>query len=133
MSDEIVGHKIIRREDGSTVREPLTKTEADEILAIVRKQEARRVELMPDEESARAMFFDAWLRLKQLGWNDACYCPKDGSMFEVIEAGSSGIHACNYVGEWPKGTYWIHAEGDLWPSRPVLYRKAPSNAEAKPS
>jgi hypothetical protein len=50
------------------------------------------------------------------------YCPKDGSEFEVLEAGSTGIHRCVYQGEWPTGRYWILADGDMSPSEPVLYR-----------
>lgn len=71
--------------------------------------------LMPDEQSAVNMFFEAWLRLKELGWNNADYCPKDGSEFAIIEAGSTGIHRhCFYDGEWPDGKYWIVSGNDLW-------------------
>src|SRR5690606_6442320 len=88
-----------------------------------------REALMPDEKTALQLFFDAWLRLKDLGWSEAVYCPKDGSHFQVIEAGSTGIHDCSYSGEWPKGSWWVY-DGDVWPSRPVLYRLYPED-EAK--
>ena len=68
------------------------------------------------------MMFEARQRLMELGWNDAIYCPKDGSEFDAIEAGSTGIHKCHYSGEWPDGHWWIAGDGDLYPSRPVLYR-----------
>lgn len=102
------------------------------IMAAADAEKARRAEQMPDEQSAIAAMFDAWLRLKELGWNDAQYCPKDGSAFDAIEPGSTGIHRCRYDGTWPKGTWWIEADGDLWPSRPVLFRvnrKGSSNGE----
>lgn len=82
----------------------------------------KRAADMPTEQNALDIMFQAWLRLKELGWNDAIYCPKDGSVFDAIECGSSGIHPCHYEGEWPKGTWWVHEAGDLWPSRPTLYR-----------
>lgn len=127
--NEIVGHKTYRDGDGFR-HEPLRRAEADEIMRRVDAAEAARRELMPTEESARHMFFEAWLRLKELGWKEACYCPKDGSEFEVIEAGSTGIHCCRYDGEWPKGTYWIMGDGDFYPSRPVLFRNAkPANTD----
>lgn len=120
--DDVIGHKTLRRDDGTLYHEPLTRAEGEEILRRVRESETRRKELMPDERAAILMFFEAWLRLKELGWSEAMYCPKDGSRFEVIEAGSTGIHPCYYSGDWPKGTYWISDGGDEWPSHPVLFR-----------
>lgn len=76
----------------------------------------------PDNEAIRALF-DAYQELKRLGWRDAMYCPKDATWFDAIEVGSTGIHRCQYRGEWPKGTWWIADDGDLWPSRPVLFRE----------
>jgi hypothetical protein len=120
--DEIVGHKTFR--DGYSFRhEPLTRAEADRIMQAVRVADARRAELMPDEKSAISLFFEAWQRLKELGWKEAIYCPKDGSEFSAIEAGSTGIHRCIYQGEWPNGMWWILEEGDMSPSHPVLWRK----------
>jgi hypothetical protein len=64
----------------------------------------------------------AYHDLKEYGWNDAVYCPKDSTIFLAIEAGSTGIHECLYEGEWPKGCWWILASGDMWPSRPILWK-----------
>lgn len=66
--------------------------------------------------------FVAYDRLRLLGWREAIYCPKDGTVFEAIEAGSTGVHDCHYQGEWPNGSWWIHAAGDLYPSFPILFR-----------
>lgn len=74
------------------------------------------------EKAALAKMFEGWYELKRLGWNDAIYCPKDGSTFLVIEPGSTGIHKAHYEGEWPKGRWWVHEAGDLWPSRPCLWK-----------
>lgn len=76
---------------------------------------------MPDEQAALNVLFGAWLRLKELGWQEAEYCPKDGSEFKVIEAGSTGFHDCVYLGEWPTGGWWVH-DGDTYPSRPILWK-----------
>lgn len=119
--DPVVGHKTFRLEGGGFRHEPLRASEADEIMARAKQAELRRQDLMPDEQAALNMMFDAWQRLKELGWREAIYCPKDGRVFDAIEAGSTGIHACHYRGEWPKGGWWVD-DGDLWPSRPILFR-----------
>lgn len=116
--DPIVGH--VTFSDGH--HEPLRKSEAEAIWSESEKAKALRAEQMPDEQAAIRALFGAWLRLKELGWKEAQYCPKDGSEFDVIEPGSSGIHRCRYDGQWPTGHWWIIAEGDLRPSRPVLFR-----------
>ena len=123
--DDIVGHKTFRGDSPLTFRhEPLTRAEAEQMLAEIDAETEARAKAMPDEQSAIEAMFSAWLRLKELGWGEAIYCPKDGSTFEVIEPGSTGIHDCHYEGEWPKGTYWVHdPQGDLYPSRPVLFRQ----------
>lgn len=120
--DEIVGHKTLSDGSGGYRHEPLTRGEADAMWAKCEAEDARRKAQMPTEDDARNALFDAWLRLKDFGWREAVYCPKDGSVFDVIECGSTGVHKCHYEGEWPKGSWWIHDEGDLWPSRPTLYR-----------
>ena len=92
------------------------------MLENIENEDKKRVRDMPTEQDAINAMFSAWLRLKELGWRDACYCPKDGSVFQVIEAGSTGIFDCHYEGEWPKGRWWIHADNDLCPSRPVMFK-----------
>lgn len=67
--------------------------------------------------------FEAYQALKRLGWNDIMYCPKDGTWFDAIEVGSTGIHNCCYEGEWPEGSWWVSDANDLWPAMPVLFRK----------
>lgn len=89
----------------------------------------RRAREMPTEKEALATMFDAYHRLQELGWREACYCPKDGSTFNVIEPGSTGIHKAHYLGGWPDGTFWLEDSGDLWPSSPVLYREATSDGK----
>ncbi len=118
------GHMTLA--DGSHV--PLTKDQAEEIWDAAMAQKAKRAADMPDVETALRVMTEAYHRLQELGFRDAIYCPKDGTAFEAIEAGSSGIHRCHYSGEWPHGSWWIRDESDLWPSRPILFRLYPEDA-----
>lgn len=119
---EVVGHKTLSDGHGGFRHEPLTRAEADTLIEHCRSEDERRKALMPDERSAIRMMMDAHIRLTDMGWKDAIYCPKDGTVFEVIEPGSTGIFKCQYEGEWPKGSWWILEDGDMSPSRPVLFR-----------
>ena len=94
----------------------------DKLWASAEADEQKRAADMPTEQDAINAIGQAYQRLKELGWNDAIYCPKDGSSFDVFEVGSTGIHSAHYEGKWPTGTWWIAEAGDLWPSRPTLYR-----------
>lgn len=69
--------------------------------------------------------FQAWQALKACGWREIIYCPKDGTRFLAIEAGSTGVFPCTYQGKWPSGGWWAECSGDLWPSRPILWKPMP--------
>ncbi len=73
---------------------------------------------MPDEAAALRVMFAAYQRLQALGFREAAYCPADGQLREFIEAGSTGIH----TGYRDASGVWIAEAGDLWPSKPILYR-----------
>lgn len=132
-ADDIVGHKTIDTgeigEDGFPKfrHEPLTRGEAEAIWDQSEKDRLRREEQMPDEESAIRALFDAWLRLKDFRWNDPSYCPKDGSSFNVIELGSTGIHTAHYSGEWPNGSWWLTDAFDVYPTRPAMFKLFPED------
>lgn len=68
---------------------------------------------------------DAYQGLEACGWRQIIYCPKDGTRFLAIEAGSTGVYPCHYRGQWPTGSWWSEAHGDLWPSRPILWKPMP--------
>ena len=132
--DDVVGHKTfstgeINPKTGfpELRHEPLTRSEADALMAAADAAQAKRAADMPDEQSAISAMFRAWLRLKELGWNNAIYCPKDGSTFKVIEAGSTGIFDCHYSGQWPDGDWMTMDEHDVYPSSqpPVLFKLTP--------
>ena len=119
----IVGHKTLA--DGTHL--PIRKDEADAIMADIERIYAERTCRMPDERSAIDAMFDAWIRLKELGWREAQYCPKDGSVFDVIEPGSTGIHPCSYAGEWPSGHFMVGAGDDYGSGRPILFKLRPED------
>jgi len=92
--------------------------------AKVEKEKAERAAKWPSEQDAINTIQQCYHRLRELGWNDPRYCPKNGDPLDLIEAGSSGIHRGHYMGEWPDGGWWVHDGGDLWPSHPFLARTA---------
>lgn len=131
--DDIVGHKTfdtgeIDPETGfpKLRHEPLTRAEAAALWEACEAAKKKRAEDMPDEQAALRVMMNAYTRLKELGWREAIYCPKDGSHFQAIEAGSTGVHDCAYEGEWPKGSWWVY-DGDVWPSRPILFKLYPAD------
>lgn len=125
--EDIVGHGT--KADGSHV--PLTRAAAVVILEAAEVRKAKREADMPTERDAINVMFEAWQRLKELGWNEAIYCPKDGSSFDVIEPGSTGIFRAHYTGKWPTGSWWLEDHGDLWPSQPILFRLDPEAEAAR--
>ena len=101
---------------------PLTKSEDDAISREFDAWKAETARMMPDESSTLAIMARAYHRMGDFGWRDAIYCPKDGSFFDVVEAGSGGIFRANYRGEWPDGQWWVYSDGDIYSSRPILFR-----------
>jgi len=96
----------------------------------VEKAETER--LMPDQKAALKMLSRAFHRLKDFGWRETIYCPKDGRPFQAIEAGSTGIHSAHYEGKWPDGSWWVWDGGDMYPSRPILFRLNPEIKQPLP-
>lgn len=101
----------------------LTREQAAALWKSIEEGKKQRAESMPTEADCLRVMTDAWHRLHELGWNDAMYCPKDGTIFDSISAGSTGIHDCYYQGTWPDGSYWVFDGGDLWPAHPILFRE----------
>ncbi len=97
----------------------------EQILHDIQDQEKARAIAMPTEEAALHQMRDVFLRLKELGWTEAQYCPKDGKTCLFIEFGSSHVFHGHYSGEWPNGVFLLEDQGDLYPSRPVLFRPLP--------
>ncbi len=88
------------------------------------EQKNHRAMQMPTEMDAVRQIYGAFQRLKDLGWKEAVYCPKDGTAFKAIEAGCLGIQTrCTYEGELPHGCIFSHDEHDSWPSRAILFKR----------
>ena len=104
--------------------------DAEKLFAQIDAEKARRAELMPTERDAIRAMFEAWQRLKELGWRDGRYMPTNGERHAGIQCGSTGIHAMTATrDEGPFGaltarTTWTTYDGDIWPSSvpPVLFR-----------
>jgi len=136
----IVGHKTFATgkhcpQTGFPIlrHEPLTACEGDALWARAKQEEAARAERMPDEQAAIRALWDAHQRLKELGWHEPQYCPKDGTQFKVIELGSTGIFDCYYQGDWPKGHYMVMDEHDCYPTSTgvAMYRLYPEDEEKR--
>lgn len=105
-------------------------TDAEKLFAQIDAAKARRAELMPTEQDAIRAMFEAWQRLRELGWRDGRYMPTNGEKHAGIQCGSTGIHAMTATrDEGPFGaltarTIWTTYDGDIWPSSvpPVLFR-----------
>lgn len=131
--DPVVGHKTFCDGPLSFRHEPMHASEAEAIMASVKEAKRRRAELMPTEEDAARSMWEAYYRLKELGWRDATYCPRDGRALKFIEAGSSGIHDGHCDDQdmaHKRPTVWLHSNGDLWPSQPILYKEIGSNVHS---
>jgi hypothetical protein len=132
---DIVGHKTFdtgeRGEDGFPKyrHEPLTRAEGEALWATAEAAEKKRAEDMPDEQSALHTMFRAWQRLKELGWRDGKYSPRDGTRFKTIELGSTGIFDCDCHGEWPNCTWTTYDANDAYPSSqaPDLFKLYPED------
>lgn len=127
---DIVGHKSFDTGDlsheGFPVlrHEPITRAEAEAIFKRAEEAKVDRARRIPDEQSAIRTLFDGWLRLKELGWEDGIYAPKDGRHFRTIQLGSTGIFDCVCEGEWPHCTWTSFDERDAYPSSqaPAMFK-----------
>jgi hypothetical protein len=116
MSDtEYNGHLTL--DDGSHIA--LSKEVAKALWESAQAAGEKRAEAMPDSRAALSVLFDAHQRLRDLGWREGIYCPKDGSTFAVAMLGSTGMWTGWYSGDWPKGFLMAAGEansphGSFW-------------------
>ena len=93
--------------------------DAAKIWAEIAAHNAALAAQMPDTATALRTMLNSRERLRQLGWSDGTYCPKDGSTFAIIQHGSSGIFSAFYIGDRPGGyvmcgDYLYRPEGIMW-------------------
>lgn len=74
---------------------------------------------MPTEADAIAQLSAVLYRLKDLGWRERMYAPKDGTMIEVIEPCSVGTFDANY---WDGVGWFSHDAEDSYPSDFIMWR-----------
>lgn len=132
--DEIVGHKTFGTGDllHPFRHEPLTRKEGDALWGRVQELEAKRATDMPTEQDAVKTLWNAWQRLKELGWEDSNYAHKlkqDGLESSLIELGSSGIHVGYYHKVNDHDVWWIGPEGS--PSHPCLVKPLPRDTTGR--
>jgi hypothetical protein len=133
--DDVVGHKTFdtgeRDENGMPKfrHEPLTRAEGEALWASAEAAKAKRAAMMPDEQAAIHALWDAHQRLKELGWRDGKYSPRDGTRFKTIEVGSTGIFDGDCHGEWPDCTWTTYDGHDAYPSSqpPALFKLYPED------
>ena len=94
-------------------------------MAAIEEGKKRRADLMPTEQDAVKALWEAQQRLRELGWKDAQYAHAKEHGY-LIEIGSSGIHE-GYTDDQRR--WWIPDEGDLWPSKPILYKPRDTSSE----
>ena len=129
MSDkpnDVVDHKTFH-DKGGYRHEPLTRAEADAVLASVDDATRARARRYPTEQSAVNALWDAWSRLKELGWKEAQYATPNRALRLTVSIGSTGIHEAYCeprTSPSPSSKWWWHPseDGDLWPHEPILYR-----------
>ena len=90
--------------------------------------EKERAELEPFAHPAMADISRLTSELRNAGWNDIAYCPKDGTVFLAWSPINGPLpYRCSYDGEWPNGSWWACTCGDIWPDRPVLFKPLPQD------
>ena len=106
----------------------------DRILAEVEDRRRSIAEEMPTEQDAIETMYRAYSRLRDLGWRDGLYMPKDGTPVTVIQIGSTGTFECRYSGKWADGYFNLYDGGDVYPSRsaPPLFKQPSSDERTLP-
>jgi len=99
---------------------PISKEDAEALWERLEESRRARAAKLPTEHDALNAMFEAFDRLRELGWKEAMYAPRDTPL-EVIEMGSTGIHKAQRGLRDGDDRFWIF-DGDCWPSKPCLYR-----------
>ena len=117
MTDDEKYHGHATMDDGTHVA--LTEEVAKSLWDAAMKRKADAARDMPTTKDALKVMHRGHSRLRDLGWKDGIYCPKDGEPFAMIQFGSTGIFEGWYMGEWPDGRvdscdYLNHPHGLMW-------------------
>lgn len=128
--DDIVGHKTFSDGALSFRHEPLTRKEANELMARADAEKAKRASDMPTDQDAVNALWSAMYRLEELGWHRPNgYAARDlrqeDKECQLVELGSSGIHVGYYHPVNGKDVWWIGPHGS--PSEPCLVKPLDSS------
>lgn len=97
----------------------LSGKKAAEVFQMIEDNRLHRAEILPTESEALRVMMCAYERLKELGWREPRYMPTDGSAFQAVELGSTGVHEATRD---DAGRCWIFDGGDTWPSTPFMFK-----------
>jgi hypothetical protein len=89
MSEKKEYHGSMKMTDGRRV--PLSADEAKGMWEAIERSAADRAERIPTSLVALKILSEAKDRMRELGWRDGRYCPRDGRQFAVCEIGSTGM------------------------------------------
>lgn len=76
--------------------------DSETLFASIQATIAKRAADMPTEENAMAAMQGAFDRLKDLGWKEAMYCPKDGTLLDARRRRSVALPACAVQAHGPE-------------------------------
>lgn len=89
MSDDKQFSGAMTTIDGKRVA--LTPEQAKAMWQQIEHEDAKRALALPSSLDCLKAMCSAEGRMKQLGWRDGRYCPRDGSAFAVCQVGSTGM------------------------------------------
>ena len=91
---------------------------AREIMAQIDAAQLSRQDRYPTVQTCLDEAAQIMQRLKDMGWRDICYAPKDGTYFKAICFGATQPQTCCYIGK----SIFAASGGDWWPETPVLFK-----------
>lgn len=115
MTDDNGFHGSMTMSDGSHIA--LSADEAKAMWDAFERAQAKRARRLPNTHSALSALSSARERLRELGWSDSRYCPKDGSQFAICETGSTGIWSAFSFEE-----YIHYSDSVTTPGRSTLWK-----------
>ena len=89
------GHKTMS--DGSHVA--LSADEAKALWERIENEKNERASKLPDSLACLSAISQAKNRMRELGWREGVYCPRNGETFAVSQIGSTGM----WSGHWSPG------------------------------
>lgn len=81
----------------------------------------RAIQVLEERNHILSMFNGYRALIDHHGWREIMYAPKDGTPFEVITVGSTGVFPARWLGE-KDDLLFVEEAGDLWPAQAMLFR-----------